>query len=502
MSLKPTLQFDSFTKLHEWKSQQRLLEAANSQNAPELEEVKEDIERAIALLMGRFPFFGAFIYKFRIIYVPANDPDITTMATDGANIFINPVFASNLTDAQTVFVLCHEILHNVMLHFVRQQNKGAKDHQKWNIAADYEINPMCVDEGLITADELRNKMHGLYDEKYLDMPAEEIYDKLGSQKMPQPPGQPEKGSGDGSGSGQDQKPQQQQQQQEPGEEGEGSGQGGSGASQAGEGESDGNKYSQGNGLGGIIDVDKSVEKQKELGVPVKTGTEAEADKLLKEAIGETKKLKSSNGRGTGKGLLQRAIERLSKPQVNWKNELRRIVGKITSGSEEYFGKRKHLYRGEYFYGDRDADSDRLREAMVAVDTSGSIGDEQLIAFLTEITAIIKSKRIKKTEVIYFDYGITGRDMVKNPPKFDIKQAKGGGGTSFIDPMNAIYDKWKKGKLELAVFFTDGYGDQDSAEFEAITKKMKKIERIFIWLVIDNPGFVPPFGKVIHAKGAK
>jgi hypothetical protein len=241
---------------------------------------------------------------------------------------------------------------------------------------------------------------------------------------------------------------------------------------------------------------------KELGVPVKTGSEAEADKLIKEAMSEAKKLKGGGDRGTGKGLLQRAIERLSKPQVNWKNELRRIVGKITSGSEEYFGKRKHLYRGEYFYGDRDADSDRLKEAVVAVDTSGSIGDDQLVAFLTEITAIIKAKQIKKTEIIYFDYGITGRDIVKNPPKFDIKQAKGGGGTSFIDPMNAIYEKWKKGKLELAVFFTDGYGDQGSAEFEAIIKKMKKFERSFIWLVIDNPGFVAPFGKVIHAKAVK
>jgi predicted metal-dependent peptidase len=501
MNLKPTLQFDSFTKLHEWKTQQSLVEAADSQNAPELDEVKEDIERAIALLMGRFPFFGAFIYKFRIIYVPGDDPDITTMATDGANIFINPVFSASLTDAQTVFVLCHEILHNVMLHFVRQQNKGAKDHQRWNIAADYEINPMCVDEGLISAADLTGKMHGLYDEKYLDMPAEEIYDKIGNQKMPQPPGQPQSGDGKGQPQSGDGKPQPPQD-----DEGEGEGAGG----EAGEGGSgsgassknDGNEYSQGNGLGGIIDVDKSVEKQKELGVPVKTGSEAEADKLIKEAMSEAKKLKGGGDRGTGKGLLQRAIERLSKPQVNWKNELRRIVGKITSGSEEYFGKRKHLYRGEYFYGDRDADSDRLKEAVVAVDTSGSIGDDQLVAFLTEITAIIKAKQIKKTEIIYFDYGITGRDIVKNPPKFDIKQAKGGGGTSFIDPMNAIYEKWKKGKLELAVFFTDGYGDQGSAEFEAIIKKMKKFERSFIWLVIDNPGFVAPFGKVIHAKAVK
>ena len=104
------------------------------------------------------------------------------MATDGHNFFINPKFCSTLEDKHIVFILCHEILHNVLMHFLRGNNYGIDKttHNKWNIATDYEINLMLVAEGInVSGEEVKNKpMSGLYDEKYLDMPAEEIYDLL------------------------------------------------------------------------------------------------------------------------------------------------------------------------------------------------------------------------------------------------------------------------------------------------------------------------------------
>jgi hypothetical protein len=138
-----------------------------------LTQTKEDIERCVALIMGRYKFFGEFIYKFRILYTYR----VQTMATDGRNFFVNPLFCSLLNDKQITFVLCHEILHNVMVHFLRQQNKGA-EHEKWNHATDHEINLMLVEEGLLTATQVQDEIHGLCDAEYKDMTAEEIYDKL------------------------------------------------------------------------------------------------------------------------------------------------------------------------------------------------------------------------------------------------------------------------------------------------------------------------------------
>ena len=467
MSKKPkqTLHFESFQWLNKWKSSQRLLESkTTSQDYPELDEVKEDIERAISFLMGKFPFFGAFVYRFRILYVPANDPHIKTMATDGKNIFINPAFAKSLTDAQTVFVLCHEILHNVMLHFSRERAKGVKKHKRWNRAADYEINPMLVDEGILTAEEVTNKLRGLYDEKYAGKTAEEIYDLIGDKKMPPLPpelqdkidkakeefpdidpetGEPEEEEDDkekdqknqGKSNDKDKKDEEGEEdgEGEGGEEsdddegGEGEGLGGEGdgkgsgskkpgtGNESGKGKEKGeagdeDDDGEGDGIGGIIDPDASIKKQKELGVPIEMPSEKDQKNIIDEAVRNKKELKGGKTAGSGHGYLARAIERFEKPQVNWKNELRRVVGKMVGGSEMYLGKRKHLWKDEYIYGERDLER-RLKTAIMTVDTSGSIGDDELRTMLTEVNDIIRSKKIKKSEVVYFDDGIQGIDAV-------------------------------------------------------------------------------------------
>jgi hypothetical protein len=146
---------------------------------------KEDVERCVAMIMGRFKFFGEFVYKFRFLYTYR----VNTMATDGANIFVNPRFCKDLNDKQIIFVLCHEILHNVMNHFVRKEQAGMTDHDRFNRAADYEINPMLVDEGLLTVSELTDGLKGLYKEKYAGMACEAIYQDLGESGPQEDPPQ-------------------------------------------------------------------------------------------------------------------------------------------------------------------------------------------------------------------------------------------------------------------------------------------------------------------------
>jgi predicted metal-dependent peptidase/Sec-independent protein translocase protein TatA len=585
------LQFESHKWLKTWQNTQRLVEsAATTQNYPELEIVKEDVERAIALLIGKFPFFGAFVYRFRILYVNAKDNRVKTMATDGKNIFINPAFAKSLTDAQTIFVLCHEILHNVMLHFTRERAKAVTKHKRWNRAADYEINPMLVDEGLLTKEELTNTLRGLFDEKYEGKTAEEIYDIIGDKKMPdlppdlqkkidkakeefpdiepEEPEEPEeidndkkekgddkeeksddKEDNDKEEKGDDKKEKDKEQSgddkeegddSETGEEGddgdegegdgendgdEGEGEGDGEDEGEGEGENEGGKSkgkSKGgsgkgkpsaesgeggdgesseddddgdgeeeDGIGGILDPDVSKELQKELGVPIEMPSEKEDKGLQDEAVRQQKHLKGGKGAaGSGKGLLQRAIDKWAKPQANWKNELRRIVGKMVGGTEEFLGKRKYLHRDEYIYGERELDK-RLKTAIMTVDTSGSMGDEELSAILTEIYAIIKQRKIKKSEIVYFDDGIQGIDVVKNPPKFDWTKATGGGGTSFVQPMEYLAKQFKAGKMELAIFCTDGQANLSNFDLNP------KFKKKFVWLIIDDPNFKHPFGKIVH-----
>lgn len=147
--------------------------------------VKEDVERCVALIMGKYKFFGEFIYRFRFLYTYR----VKTMATDGRNFFINPRWSNKLSDKAMIFVLCHEILHNVLMHFTRGKNLGIDKttHRKWNKAADYEENQMLVEEGLCTVEEVHKPpLKGLLKAEYEGMVAEEIFSLLPPSKKKDP----------------------------------------------------------------------------------------------------------------------------------------------------------------------------------------------------------------------------------------------------------------------------------------------------------------------------
>jgi hypothetical protein len=188
------LKFDEYNKFTDFKSVNESL-----QDDPDnllRKEVVEDVKRAVSLIIANHPFFGEWLVKCRFLY---DHPAVDTMATDGHNIFINSRFAASLSDDQISFVLCHEVLHPMMNHFARANNflgttRDQETNIRWNIAADYEINPMLVAEGMLSGDEVKNGLKGCYDEKYVTpvkMAAEEIYEKVGDETPKPPPGSQE-----------------------------------------------------------------------------------------------------------------------------------------------------------------------------------------------------------------------------------------------------------------------------------------------------------------------
>lgn len=134
-------------------------------------------------------FTSAIILGCRIIW---DVPRVPTMATDGYNLYISSAFVQKLTVEQVKAILCHEVFHIALMHMKRQKGvvgdkPTKKEFRRWNIACDYEINPILVNEGLITAEVLVGELKGLYKKEYEDMDAEEIFKLLGNQKMPMPP---------------------------------------------------------------------------------------------------------------------------------------------------------------------------------------------------------------------------------------------------------------------------------------------------------------------------
>lgn len=159
----------------------------------------DEQDRAKAALAHIEPFFGGMIGKIRFVYTFHVD----TQATDGYNIFVNPLFTSKLDLEQKVFVLAHEIMHCVLNHMRRSKIAG-HDHHKSNIAGDYEINTYLEQMGIVSLDTIK-RTEALYDKKYNDWGYEKIYDSNPSgpsqnqQDPQQQKNQNSKDSGQGSG---------------------------------------------------------------------------------------------------------------------------------------------------------------------------------------------------------------------------------------------------------------------------------------------------------------
>ena len=130
---------------------------------------------------------------------------VSTGATDGVYIYINPAFFQSLgSDCQRGFLIGHEVLHIVLCHMWRGSLYKARGyfnhqlgwcHRTYNRAADYIINQMLVKMGLEMIP------GGLLSPEFTanDI-ADEVYVKLSKQQDDEPEPEPEAGEGDDSDS--------------------------------------------------------------------------------------------------------------------------------------------------------------------------------------------------------------------------------------------------------------------------------------------------------------
>jgi predicted metal-dependent peptidase len=143
-----------------------------------LDEINRRIRKAVLWININKGFYAYPLSNLNIFGSATIDPP--TMCTDGENIIFHPDFVARHTDEAIRLVLIHEVLHCLNSHHER---RGNRDPRKWNIACDYAINPLLMDEsGLEFPKDSRGQMEGLYEEKFAGMRAEDIYDLLESDE--------------------------------------------------------------------------------------------------------------------------------------------------------------------------------------------------------------------------------------------------------------------------------------------------------------------------------
>lgn len=250
---------------------------------------------------------------------------------------------------------------------------------------------------------------------------------------------------------------------------------------------------EGAGVGGILTPEQAEELLKEADIDVELPNEEEIIRTARTAVESSGIQKSS---GSGKGLLAKAVLALVKPQVNWKDLLKRYIGKaLTSDPEYYIGNRRFISGGDYLTGERGSETG-LDGCLMAVDTSGSVSNEELAVFLSEMKSLVQQKRIKRTTVIYFDDGIQYISDLKSVDKVKkyTPPARSHGGTSYVEPLKKMMELWKKGQYNLAIFFTDS----DRHALSQIANTPPKFRNKWIWVIYNDTTWKSPWGdKVVH-----
>jgi predicted metal-dependent peptidase len=178
--------------------------------------------------------------------------------------------------------------------------------------------------------------------------------------------------------------------------------------------------------------------------------------------------------------LERYVDDLKKSEINWRVVLRRFIRQHIPNDYSFLKRSK---RGSALDIYLPGVTKEKISIVVGIDTSGSIGQEELTKFLSEIIGIAKTFReVIDMRIMFHDVEVHGDYVVKNGsiPQIMAMKVKGGGGTSH----RPLLDKIKKEirDCRCLVSFTDGFSD-----IEEIDLKKYPYQKLFI---INKKGNIP------------
>ena len=395
-----------------------------------MDPIVEKLTTARVGLLLKAPFFGNMATRMRLIDASDWCP---TAATNGRDFMYNKKFIEKLSVKKLEFLFGHEICHCVFDHFGRV---GSRDRNLANIAQDFAVNQILVDERI---GEKITEVKICYDPKYRGMAWEEIYDDLWEKAEKIPMDQLLKQLGDLL--------------DEHIKEGDG---------QGGEGEGD----KEGKGRPGM--------------------TKEEAQRIkdeIKEAM-----IQSAAAAGAGKtpAGIMRMIKDMTEPKINWRDLVRQEIQSIVRNDYSFSRpNRKSWHSGAVLPGLKEATT---IDVAIAIDMSGSIGMEDASVFLSEVKGIMDQYEDFKVNIWCFDTEIYNHQEITHDNSEDLLtyEPQGGGGTDFEANWEFMKDQGISPKK--FIMFTDGYpcggwGDEDYCDTIFVVKGNEKAEAPFGQTVI-------------------
>jgi predicted metal-dependent peptidase len=395
-------------KAKKGKNQEKLDKLVGPYDKATDNEARDKLIIARTRLLFKHSFFGNLATRLTLINA---DEWLPTAATDGRKFYYNSRFINLLKPGEVEFLVAHEVLHVVYDHIGRRDDR---DPQIWNIADDYAVN----------ADLKRHKVGDfitsvpcLYETKYDGMGAEHIYDDL-MQNAKQlniddlldqllDDHMDSDGDGDGDEEGQDGKSK-----KRPGQ---------------------------------MSEEERAKLKQE-----------------MKENIINAAKAAKEAGHSLP-GEVERMVNSITEPKMPWRELIQtNLVSTIRTDYSFMRPSRRGWHMDSVMPGRAPGEE---VDIVVALDTSGSISNDDIKVFLGEIQGIMDSFSGYKIHVFCFDTGTHNPAEYTSENLEDISQyiPGGGGGTDFT----CIFTYLKEQAIvpNRLVVFTDmcpfgSWGDPD------------------------------------------
>ena len=184
--------------------------------------------------------------------------------------------------------------------------------------------------------------------------------------------------------------------------------------------------------------------------------------------------------GTIPGDIEIALDKLLNPKLPWHVLLANYVTSLAK--EDYSFRRPNRRFMPDFYLPS-LYSEKVGHIAVAVDTSGSVSDEEFLGFITEINHIKQTMNPELITVVDFDHEIKKVHKLKEDQDVTSLKFTGRGGTA-LEP---VFELFEKEKPMVLIVFSDLYcrAIEENPGYPVV------------WVCVNNSKGKVNFGKLIH-----
>ena len=341
--------------------------------------------------------------------------------TNGRDEEYDRKFIADMSVNELAFVVAHEGAHKMYRHLTTWRKLYDENTNLANMACDYVVNLMLIDSdpqnSVITMPThkkgpMRGQPMGLVDVRFRGMNTKQVFDILKTEQEKNGKGTPKPGG-------------------------------------------------QGDDAGGSQSFDEhSWDDAQNMTEAEKEQLAKDVDQAIRQGVAEQKRVGRENGH------LDRELKELLEPKVDWREVLRDFVKSICNGKDKSSWRkpnRRFLSLGTDTYMPSLV-SEQVGHMVIAIDTSGSIGGNELREFLSEVKGIADEVRPKQVDLLYWDTSVASHEEYDESSVATIvtsTKPRGGGGTAPSCITTYLAEKFIT--PECVVVLTDGCVGSDWGE---------------------------------------